>query len=365
MNVTFFMEQHIGHRTYYENLRRFVDCSDAINPNWVEISYEDSGGWWNRLPFLPAAVRGTMNGRAQVKRGLNRYPDSVNVFNTQVPAAVGGRVAQRRPYILSTDITPAQYDRMGAEYNHQPDRLPWLAAYKQRVNRNLFRGAARLLPWSNWACTSLLEDYGVDPHKIEVIPPGVDLDFWQPAACPRSDSGPLRILFVGGDFQRKGGNLLLRAFRALPPGSAELTLVTRSEVPAHPGVRVYRDLRPNTAELLALYHASDVFVLPTRAEAFGIAAVEAAAAGLPVIATAVGGLTDIVVDRKTGFLIATDDVDTLIYRLQLLAESPELREKLGRRARMRAEQCFDARQNAARILDIVIDIAKGWSKNLS
>lgn len=214
MNITFFMEQHIGHRSYYENLRRFVDRSAEVNARWIEITYQDSGYWWNRLPVLPASLRGTLNGRAQVRNGLQHSPASIAFFNTQVPAAV-------------------------------PD--------------------------------------------------------W-------------------------------------------------------PGITTYQHLRPNTQELLALYHACDVFVLPTRAEAFGIAAVEASAAGLPIIATAVGGLTDIVADRQSGFLIANNDVDALIYRLQLLAESPDLRQKLGRAARKRAELCFDARHNAARILEILFEI---------
>jgi glycosyltransferase involved in cell wall biosynthesis len=227
-----------------------------------------------------------------------------------------------------------------------------------------FARAAYVLPWSSWARSSLVQDYGVDPRNIEIIPPGVDLDFWRPYEDERPP-GPIRILFVGGDFERKGGNLLIDAFHALPPGAAELVLVTRSAVPPRPGITTYRELRPNTPELLALYHSCDLFVLPSCAEAFGIAAVEASAAGLPVIATAVGGLADVVADRESGFLIENGQVEALIYRLQLLIDSPGLRQKLGQAARKRAEQCFDARQNAARILEHLFELAMQERRNES
>ena len=62
--------------------------------------------------------------------------------------------------------------------------------------------------------------------------------------------------------------------------------------------KYHPDLNPNDGALLSLYQSSDLFVLPTEAEAFGIAAIEASAVGLPVIATRVGGLTDVVVDGE-------------------------------------------------------------------
>jgi glycosyltransferase involved in cell wall biosynthesis len=170
------------------------------------------------------------------------------------------------------------------------------------------------------------------------------------------EDGPLQILFVGGDLARKGGEDLLAAFRALAPGSAELHLVTRAPLPPEPGVRVYNDLRPNSPELIALYRACDLFVLPTKAEAFGIAAVEASAAGLPVIATAVGGLTDIVIDGETGLHMPPGDVAMLTRHLRLLIEDPALRRRLGLAARARAEARFDARVNAARIVDLLQEI---------
>jgi len=132
-----------------------------------------------------------------------------------------------------------------------------------------------------------------------------------------------------------------------------LMLVTRSNLPDMEGVTVFNNLQPNTPELINLYRSCDLFVLPTQAEAFGIAAVEASAAGLPVIATNVGGLVDIVEDGETGFLIPAGDHETLANRIGLLIENVEKREQMGRAARNHAIQYFDARKNANRVMAIL------------
>ena len=213
IQTTFVMEQHIGHRSYYQNLRRFVDSASQIAADWVEVTYERPQAIWNRLPVLPRGIRGTLSGRAQVREGLRRNRADVTLFNTQVPAALGGRLVGRQPYVLCTDITPLQYDEMSHHYGHQPDRAGFVSRYKHQVNGRLFQGAARILPWSNWVRESLIADYGVAPERIEVLPPGVDIDLWRPN--PQPHDGPMRILFVGGDFYRKGGEDLLAAVELL------------------------------------------------------------------------------------------------------------------------------------------------------
>jgi glycosyltransferase involved in cell wall biosynthesis len=257
---------------------------------------------------------------------------------------------QRKPYVLATDITPIQYDGMSHLYGHETDKNGLLAIYKHKVNIGLLRGAARVLPWSRWTRDSLIRDYGVSAKRIDVVPPGVDLQLWKPANEQRR-AGALRILFVGGDLYRKGGATLLEAFRSLPRGSAELHLVTRSQIAPEEGVQTYYTMHPNSPELIALYQSADVFVLPTEAEAFGIAAIEASAAGLAIIATAVGGLADVVSDGETGFLMQPRDTGGLCSLLGRLADNPELRARMGQAARQRAETHFDAQRNAARVIE--------------
>src|SRR5690606_908825 len=142
-----------------------------------------------------------------------------------------------------------------------------------------------------------------------------------------------RILFVGGDFERKGGTELLQAFRARSR-EAELTIVTESEIPDLPeGTRVLRGLRPGSPELLRAYAESDIFCLPTRADCTPIVLAEAMAAGLPVITTRVGSNHETIADGETGLLVDVGDTAGLTTTLNVLLEDPCRRRIIGARAR--------------------------------
>ncbi len=95
--------------------------------------------------------------------------------------------------------------------------------------------------------------------------------------------------------------------------------------------------RTDVPDLLA---AADVFALASRWEGMPNAVLEAMAAGLPVVATAVGGTTDLVLDGETGFLVPPGDLVAFSDRLRRLALDPALRRKLGEAGRARAESCF-------------------------
>jgi glycosyltransferase involved in cell wall biosynthesis len=219
---------------------------------------------------------------------------------------------------------------------------------------SIFNDAAHIVPWTNWVSQSLVDDYGVSPSRITVVPVGVDLKLWKSRTI--QTDGPVRFLFVGGDFHRKGGDLLLEAFQQLPKGAAELILVTRESVPEQENVKVYNNLQPNSPELVMLFQESDVFVLPTRAEAYGIVAIEAGASGMPVIMTDIGGVRDIVLDNQNGYLIDVDDVPQLVDRMSRMINDPDLRRQMGRNARERVEKYFDAHKNAARVVDILLGV---------
>ncbi len=92
--------------------------------------------------------------------------------------------------------------------------------------------------------------------------------------------------------------------------------------------------------LPALYRSADVLVNPSLSEAFGMSLIEAMACGVPVIATRVGGMTEIVQHKKTGLLVDSGDVSALANAMKtILADEPALLE-MGRAARARVEQCY-------------------------
>lgn len=353
LSLALVLEEHLGHRTFSANLRSAFDAHAELAAHWVPVTYEAA------RPFralLPDQVAAALGGRREVRRGLRGLDARAVLFNTQVPAVLGGSAARSRPYIAVTDITPVQYDAMAEHYGHRVDSNPLVRRAKHRASQRVFRRAAMCVGWSTWVRDSLIADYGVDPAHTAVVPPGVDLDRWKPGPSPVRDPARFRVLFVGGDFHRKGGPTLLAALEHLPE-SVEMVAVTKSVVPPTPRVHVVDDLGPNDPRLIELYQSADVFVLPTMAEAFGIAAIEAAAVGLPAVVSAVGGLVDVVEPGVTGFTVPPGDVAALADRLLRLHGAPTERAAMAVAARARAERRFDAAANGARLVTLLREAA--------
>jgi glycosyltransferase involved in cell wall biosynthesis len=354
----FIMQQVLGHITAYRNLRQFVDQDDSISPTWTEVTFHEPGGWIERLPLVPPGVKGVARGALQVRGGLRRDYDAV-LFNSQSLCLFVRGYMRRVPGVIVTDVTPHQYDLMGQFYNHRPSGNTAIARYKHRVNVDVYRAARLIVPWSHWTKGSLLRDYGVPEEKIVVLPPGVDVERWAPPpaglreALLESGKCLPRILFVGGDFERKGGPLLLEWFLARGQGRCELHMVTRTPPKlAAPmaGLHLHTNLEANDPQLMRLYVESHVFVLPTLADCFGMASIEAMATGLPVITTNVGGVPDIIDDGKQGFLIEPGDGAALTTSLERLLGDAALRQAMSVHARQKVLACFDAAQNSQQLV---------------
>jgi glycosyltransferase involved in cell wall biosynthesis len=147
------------------------------------------------------------------------------------------------------------------------------------------------------------------------------------------------ILYFGDVTEDKGVGLLLQAYRELeqaPP----LVLIGRQELEGAgevPGVLAL-DPMPHPVAIEAVRRSLFTVAPSLLPESFGIVALEAAAAGKPVVATAVGGLPDIVVDGETGFLVAPGEVGELARALARLSGEPDLRRRMGEAARARARE---------------------------
>jgi glycosyltransferase involved in cell wall biosynthesis len=98
--------------------------------------------------------------------------------------------------------------------------------------------------------------------------------------------------------------------------------------------------------------ASDIFVFPTEKEAFGISLIEAMACGLPVIATAVGGLKDILEHGKNGWVVRAGDEDGLHQALHRMLSDPVLAESLGQAARQTVQERYSAQQVTQAYVDL-------------
>ncbi len=352
----FILEQALGHVTYAQNLQANIQDPE-VEVHWALIPFA-ARGLASHLPLYRSnwTLRAGLRARRALARLARQAPLEALFFHTQVPAILAADWLGRLPGVVSLDATPLQYDELGGFYGHGRGN-PWAEAAKWRLARHCFRAARRLVTWSEWARQGLIGGYGVPADKITVIPPGVDVRAWARPQPRREHDGPCRILFVGGDLERKGGLLLLEAFRALRPLGVELHLVTRGTVPAQEGLYVYRDMEPNSGTLRALYHACDVFCLPTYGDCLPMVLSEAGAAGLPCVSTRVAGIPEIVREGETGFLTPAGDASALTAALRRLVEDPALRLRQGARAVEVVAADFSAERNAQRLVDLLKEVA--------
>ena len=357
----FLLEQTLGHRTHSQNLQTNIPKDPTVRPIWGPIEWNLTG-LAAHIPVYNSnwTVRAGIRARQAIRQIERQSPLDALLIHTQVPAVLVADWMTRIPTIVSLDATPQQYDALGAYYAHQAGPS-WLETLKWRANVRCFQQAHKIVAWSQWTKSGLLDEYGVPAEKVVVIPPGVNSREWRrPTLRLQSEttaSKPVKILFVGGDLQRKGGDLLLQAFRALRQEKAgnaiELHLVTRDTVATEPGLFVYHNMQPNSAPLKALFHDADIFCLPTYGDCLPMVLSEAGAAELPSVATNVAGIGEIVKEGETGFLIPTGDVAALTKALRTLVENPALRQSQGAKAAALVQREFDAERNTERLLALM------------
>jgi len=357
VRAAFVLEQTLGHVTHSQNLHTALQQQSDVEATWLPIQFEVTGAG-RVIPLLRNnwSVRASWRARAALRTALVRKPHDALVFHTQVTSLFSVDLMRRYPTIVSLDATPINYDSVGDAYGHRAADGGFLDRQKYQLNSRAFRAAHTLIAWSEWARQSLIHDYGADPSAIHVLAPGAHqtyFDIGQRRADHSRKPGPTRLLFVGGDFARKGGPSLVDAVRGLP--NCELHVVTTQAIDTHDAVnvRVYRGVGPNSQALFQLFDDADVFVLPTRADCLAVVLMEATAAGLPVITTNVGALSEAVLPGTSGHLVPVGHTRSLRGVLESLIADPAARERMGRAGHALACHKFDARRNNATFLNLV------------
>ena len=253
------------------------------------------------------------------------------------------------PYFLCCDSN-IRVAQQGASSGYS-DASALTAAEIDAVARremHVYRGASAIFPLSARLGRSFTDDFGVPAERVTPILAGPNLDLSRiPPMSVASGGRPPTILFVGRQFNRKGGDVLLESFRRIRrqlPGARCLVAGQPKDFLSEEGVTCLGDLnkhRPDEWDaLVAAYQSSDVFVLPTRFEPFGIAFVEAMHFGLPCIGPRAWAVPEIITDGETGFTVAIDDVEALTERTLRVLQAPALARTMGDAARERARGDF-------------------------
>lgn len=316
--------------------------------------------WQNAAAVLPLALR--RGGPAVLRRGTGRFTDAVKRTAwcmKQVVTAVHQLQSREtfdftfsigsvlpvinvgRPTFIYSDLTILAN-------LYYPGGRAWVDRWRECLpyERRTLQEARLIFTMSDHVTRSLIEQYGVDPSRVLRVNGGCNV-----APIRRADPARFekkRIVFIGVDWERKGGPELLAAFRRVRRRHPEATLTILGCTPRvrDPGVRVIGFTPPDTVK--EFLEQATVFCMPSKREPFGIAYLEAMQAGLPVIGSRFGAAPDFILSGQTGYTVDPTNVEELACRLEEVVANPETARRLGEngRALVEAQYTWERTQRA-------------------
>lgn len=353
-----------GHATVHHHLREVAAERHDVSVRVVDVP---PPGFWRKVAAAPVpglarfdadlrAPRYQLAQSAWVARRMPAWLDTgfdVVHFYTHNTALIGAARAHL-PYVVTIDSTNAQSNLMHPA--REPTRFSALSTRAVRpFERAVYAGAERVVANSGWCARSVVDDYGIDPARIETLPMGVPVP-----ATTAGTRGPglPRLLFVGRSLERKGGNALLDVHRRWLADRCELVLVTTDAVPPSRNVTVVDDIRPGDGRIGPLIAGCDLFALPSRLDQWPNAVMEAMSYGVPPVVSRVGGMPEMVQHGRAGVVLPDGSPEALRDALLGLLDDPARRRAIGAAARKHVESELDVRRTANRLLDIVRDAAR-------
>ncbi|HSY19287.1 MAG TPA: glycosyltransferase family 4 protein [Candidatus Acidoferrales bacterium] len=293
--------------------------------------------WLRGKRYLRYCEVGLLKGYArQIEQYLATHPVDAVFSPSTWPIAY---LKTSLPVVFWTDACFAgMLDFYGAFTRVAPPSIQAGHAAEQEALRH----CARAIYSSQWAAQSALQNYQVEPGKVVVVPFGGNLQ--EPptaeeaaAAVWARDMSLCNLLLVGVDWERKGADIAVDAVEALNAAglNARLTVVGCKPPPSRrlPAcVEIIPFIGKDTVEhrrqIGELYRRSHFFIMPTRAEAFGLVFAEASAFGVPCLATQVGGIPSVIIDEVNGrlFPLGAGGAEYADYIIKFMQDSSRYRE---------------------------------------
>lgn len=210
------------------------------------------------------------------------------------------------------------------------------------IERKAIKNSSTLVYSSNWAAQYVIENYNVNPKKVFTFPFGANFINLPKDLVKKDFAQKMKILFLGVDWYRKGGDIVLECYRHLKNRGyhVELTICgcnPKGEIPSE--INVIPHLRKNTKSGDALFekllNEAHLLFVPSRADCTPIVFSEAAAFGIPVLTTATGGISSIIEDGINGFALPQySPAQDYAQKIIGLIEKPERLEKMSISSRL-------------------------------
>ncbi|MBN1141987.1 MAG: glycogen synthase [Deltaproteobacteria bacterium] len=258
-------------------------------------------------------------------------------------------------------LRPWKEEQLGRSYH--------LTSWAERV---ALENADRIVAVSQNSRSEILQYFNVDPQRVVVIHNGIDTDVWRPSVAKATGEqfGVQKdyILFVGRTSRQKGMNHLIDAMRYVDPG---VQLVCCTSAPDTPEIE--REIAGRVAEqsrvlwinqllredqYIELYSHARLFACPSIYEPFGIINLEAMACEKPVVASAVGGIREVVVPGETGYLVPPADPKALAEAINAVLRDKNKARRMGLTGRRRVENHFTWRTIARQTLELYWELIR-------
>lgn len=243
----------------------------------------------------------------------------------------------QKPYALFLDCTVKLGEGeplSGVDFDSESSAARWYD-----LERALYRKASRIFAASDYVRRSLVRDYGAGTEQVLVVGEGSNVK--APDLLNKQYDGKT-ILYVGYEFQRKGGEVLLAAFErvAAEIEGAELLIAGPRRIgrPLPAGAKLLGPV--SQQELARLYTRASIFVMPSLFEPFGLVFLEAMEHKLPCIGSDRCAIPEIIADGQTGLIAPAGEASALAQKIIYLLRQPELMRLMGERGRERARRLF-------------------------
>lgn len=358
MKVLFVNENIGGHATVHHHLREVLEHRSDVEPVFVDAAPPGiarcvlgaSLPVLGRLDLDLQPLRAQLAHSARLRRTVGRLAPTVDVVHvyTQNAALLWPDILRRHPSVVSTDTTNTR-NAYRLPYRRPTRFTPRTLRPSLHFERRVLDAADIVVANSDWAAESLRRDYDMGADQLHVLPFGITA----PPAPDRPSISRPSILFLGRQFDRKGGHELVKAWRRWCSDRSDLVLVTRDRVPSEPGIRVINDLEPGDARLWEILADASILAFPSTIDQAPNAVIEAMAAALPVVATPTAAVGEMVVDQVTGLLVPPGDVDALGRALARLVDDESMRRRLGDEGRRRFEERYDAFTSVDRLIELL------------
>jgi len=241
----------------------------------------------------------------------------------------------------------------------------WIA-----VESEIYQNADLIFVRSSNVKRSMLEDYDIGAQKVVLAYAGSNVKVAQ-RKTNDIDYTQSNILFVGLDWQRKGGPDLVKAFQLVLEKcpQARLTIVGAKPDLHISNCEVIGPAKPQELDLY--YQRASVFCLPTHLEPFGMSFIEAMTAHLPIVATRIGAIPDFVEEGKNGFLVSPGDIQGMADALLALLKNPQMCRRFGEHSFQLTKERYSwkavgeiFRQNIVNVLSVAEQENEEWQSYL-